>query len=281
MRVGFASLVTARGEHRPDLPYIDRRPEPCRPPGRIGAIIADKNLPDGSVSRRTFIVLFALVVLALLVLAAFQVSSGLAAHNIGAAGPAGPAGPPGQTGAAATPAPIATRTPTPSATGATGPRGPAGPPGAAAPVPVSMDGGTYALTIADLENSIIELPTSNISGSSSTISSQYLAGTAALFDAHGNKVGTFSATFLSMQTPNGITTSIENHLATDAGLIVTWSTTAAPGNLQVTSVLDAVATGTIVTVTTKSGSSAFFGHDFDLVVSVNTAEISFRFGPVG
>jgi hypothetical protein len=239
------------------------------------------------VSRRTFILLLVLVALALLALAAFQVSSGLAAHNVGAAGPAGPAGPRGETGAMATPAPIATGTP--GATGATGPRGPAGaigprgpagPQGATAPTPAAMDGGTYTLTIADLESSLIAIPTSNISGSSSTIASQYLAGTTALFDEQGNKVGTFSATFLSMQTPDGITTSIENHLATDAGLIVTWFTTAAPSDLQLTSVLDAVATESSVTVTTKSGSSAFFGHSFDLVVSADAAEITFRFGPV-
>ncbi|MCU1579540.1 MAG: hypothetical protein JWP19_1744 [Rhodoglobus sp.] len=226
-----------------------------------------------------FIPLFALVVLALIALAAFQVAGGLAAHTVGPAGPQGPAGPRGETGAMATPAPIATGKP--GAVGATGPRGPAGPQGAAAPTAAAMDGGTYSLAIADLESSLIAIPTSNISVNSSTIASQYLAGTTALFDEHGNQVGTFSATFLSMQTQNGITTSIENHLATDAGLIVTWSTTAAPANLQASSILDAVATESIVTVTTKSGSSAFFGHSFDLVVSADAAEISFRFGSVG
>ena len=237
---------------------------------------------DGGVSRRVLVLLFALVAVALIALAAFQIASGVAvpsAGPVGPAGPQGPAGPRGEIGGMATPAPLATGTP--GATGARGPQGPAGATGAPAPTPAAMDGGTYHLLIADLESSLIGIPTSNVSSGSSTIASQYLAGTTALFDEHGTKVGTYSASFLSMQTADGITTSIENHLATDAGLIVTWSTIAAPVDLQLDSILDSIATESTVTVNTKSGSSAFYGHSFDLVASADITEISFRFGSVG
>lgn len=61
-------------------------------------------------------------------------------------------------------------------------------------------GVTYHLIIADLAASFIEIPTSNVSGESSTIASNYLIGEAPIYNFNNKKVGTYSASFISMQT---------------------------------------------------------------------------------
>ena len=228
-------------------------------------------MADEGLSRRVFIPLFAVVVAALLTLAGFQIADGLT-NRVGPAGPAGPAGESGPRGEAGI-----SPTPIPGPTGAIGATGPRGLP---APQLAAIDGGTYHLAIADLADSLIEIPTSNVSVSSTTLASSYLAGSTALFDAHGNSVGTYSATFLSMQGVDGITTTVENHVTTDGGLIVSWSTMGAPANMQLDSILGSVATQATVTDTTKSGSSKYFGHRFALVVAASATDISFRFGPL-
>ncbi len=239
--------------------------------------MADRSLPGSGVSRRLFIVLFSVVAAAVLALAAVQVADGVGSH----AGPIGPAGSQGATGpqgspgaAAATPTPLVTGIP--GATGATGPRGPAG---RAAPTPTPVDGGTYHLVTADFVHSLIQIPTSNLLVDTTTLGSRYFAGSIPVLDANNAQVGTFSASFVSLQTPNGITTTIDNHFVTDSGLIADWSTLAPLINLETDTIVDALATESTVTDATKSGTSPFFGHRFDLVVSAGSTEISFRFNP--
>jgi hypothetical protein len=220
------------------------------------------------ISRRVFFSLFAVVAVALIGLTGFQIADAVAGQIAGPAGPGGPAGPQGERG------PVGpTASPGPS-----GPAGPAGPAGAAAPVPAAIDGGTYYLLTPDFVSSAIAIPTSNVSPSSTTLASQYLAATSAVFDSKGNRVGTYSASFLSMQTSNGITTSIENHFVASTGMITSWLTTAAPASFDLDTVLASVATQSRVAVTTRSASSKLFGHNFDLVVTADSSQISFRFG---
>src|SRR5256885_1915507 len=49
---------------------------------------------------------------------------------------------------------------------------------------------SYYLYIEDFINSFIEIPTSNVSVDSSTISSKYLAGRASIYNKQNEKVGT-------------------------------------------------------------------------------------------
>jgi hypothetical protein len=226
-------------------------------------------------SRGLVIALFALLTAAVLILAGFQIATGLTGR-VGSPGPQGPAGAQGLPGADGTPAPVVTGTPVAGPQGPAGPRGPAGP---AAPVLPAIDGGRYYFQLDDFASSLVGIPTSNLAFDSSTISSQYLAGTIAVLNSNGDPVGTFSATFLSLQSADGITTTIENHLTTAAGLVADWSTTATPVNLELETVISSLATESIVTVTTKAGSSVYFGHRFDLVVTANGNEIAFRFNP--
>lgn len=148
------------------------------------------------------------------------------------------------------------------------------------PMPATMDGGTYHLEIADLINSLIEIPTSNVSVNSSTIASSDLAGSTSLLDENGNNIGTFAVTFLSIQSAQGITSTIENHIVTTDGLIVNWPTLAAPANLNLPTLMASIATENIVTDTTRSGSSVFFGRSFDLLVTTDGSKITFRFNPL-
>src|SRR5580698_4209657 len=83
---------------------------------------------------------------------------------------------------------------------------------------------TYYLYISDFADSFIEIPTSNVSVDSPTIASSYLAGRASLYNVNNMKVGTCSASFLSMQNADGIFTDISNYISVDNGLIVTWFT---------------------------------------------------------
>lgn len=141
---------------------------------------------------------------------------------------------------------------------------------------------TYYLFIADFANSFIQIPTSNVSVDSSTIASSYLAGRAPIYNAANNmKAGTCSASFLNMQTADGIFTDISNYIAADNGLIVTWFTPTTLLNLELDSIIHSMVTECIVKATTKIGFSPFFGQTFDLIVSSDNEKIYFQFTRIG
>ena len=136
---------------------------------------------------------------------------------------------------------------------------------------------TYYLNVADFAVSFIEIPTSNVAVDSSTIASSYLAGRAPIYNEKNQKAGTCSASFLSMQTADGIFTDISNYLSADNGLIVTWFTPTTLINLELDSVIHSMVTECIVTVTTKIGFSPFYGKTYNLVVSSDDGKIYFKF----
>ena len=140
---------------------------------------------------------------------------------------------------------------------------------------------TYYLNVADFANSFIEIPTSNVSVDSSTIASSYLAGRAPIYNANNVKVGTCSASFLSMQNDDGIFTDISNYLTADNGLIVTWFTPTTLINLELDSLIHSMVTECTVVVTTKVGFAPLFGQTFDLVVSSDGGRIYFQFTRIG
>jgi len=140
---------------------------------------------------------------------------------------------------------------------------------------------TYYLNIADFADSFIEIPTSNVSGDSSTLASSYLAGRAPIYNANNVKVGTCSASFLSMQTDDGIFTDISNYLTADNGLIVTWFTPTTLLNLELDSLIHSMVTECTVVVTTKVGFAPLLGQTFDLVVSSDDERIYFQFTRIG
>lgn len=139
----------------------------------------------------------------------------------------------------------------------------------------------YYLNIADFAESFIEIPTSNVSVSSPTIASSYLAGRAPIYDVNDVKVGTCSASFLNMQTADGIFTDISNFISADNGLIVTWFTPTTLINLELDSLIHGMVTECTVTVTTKVGFSTVFGKTFDLIVSSDDQKIYFKFTRIG
>jgi hypothetical protein len=136
---------------------------------------------------------------------------------------------------------------------------------------------TYYLNIVDFADSFIEIPTSNVSVDSTTISSKYLAGRAPLYDLHDEKVGTCSASFLCMQNADGIYTDISNYLSVDNGLIVSWFTPTTLINLELDSIIHSMVTECIVKASTKIGFNPFYGKTFNLVVSSDDEKIFFIF----
>lgn len=138
----------------------------------------------------------------------------------------------------------------------------------------------YYLYIADFAQSFIEIPTSNVSAESSTLSSKYLAGRAAVYDKRNKKVGTCSASFLCMQNQNGIYTDISNFLSVDNGLIVSWFTPTTLVNLELDSIIHSMVTECLVVASTKVGFNPFFGKTFDLVVSSDDQKIYFKFSKI-
>jgi hypothetical protein len=140
---------------------------------------------------------------------------------------------------------------------------------------------TYYLYIADFTDSFIQIPTSNVSGGGSTIASSYLAGRAPIYDVNNVKVGTCSASFLSMQTDDGIFTDISNYLSADNGLIVTWFTPTTLINLELDSIINSMVTECMVVVTTKVGFAPLFGQTFNLIVSSDSEKIYFQFSRIG
>ncbi len=135
---------------------------------------------------------------------------------------------------------------------------------------------SYYLYVDDFINSFIQIPTSNVSSDSTTISSEYLAGRAAVYNVHNQKVGICSASFLCMQNENGIFTDIANYLSIDNGLIVTWFTPTTLINLELDSIVHSMVTECIVIASTKVGFNPFYGEKFNMVVSSDSGKIYFK-----
>lgn len=134
----------------------------------------------------------------------------------------------------------------------------------------------YYLYVTDFINSFIQIPTSNISVDSSTISSKYLAGRAPVYNLKNEKVGICSASFLCMQNANGIFTDISNYLSIDNGLIVTWFTPTTLINLELDTIVHSMVTECLVRASTKVGFNPFYGKKFNMIVSSSDEKIYFK-----
>lgn len=134
----------------------------------------------------------------------------------------------------------------------------------------------YYLYVEDFIDSFIEIPTTNVSGDSTTISSRYLAGRAPLYNGRDEKVGTCSASFLCMQNADGIYTDISNYISVDSGLVVTWFTPTTLINLELDSIVHSMVTECIVLASTKVGFNPFYGEKFNMVVSSDGGKIYFK-----
>ena len=139
---------------------------------------------------------------------------------------------------------------------------------------------SYYLYTEDFINSFIEIPTSNVSVDSSTISSKYLAGRAPLYNIRDKKVGTCSASFLCMQNEDGIFTDISNYLSVDNGLIISWFTPTTLINLELDSIIHSMVTECIVVASTKVGFNPFYGKTFNMIVSSDDEKIYFKLSKI-
>lgn len=140
---------------------------------------------------------------------------------------------------------------------------------------------TYYLYIADFVQSFIEIPTSNVSSDSTTISSRYLAGRAPIYNNDNKKVGTCSASFLCMQNADGIYTDISNFISVDNGLVISWFTPTTLINLELDSIINSMVTECMVVASTKIGVNPFYGQTFNLIVSSRGEKIYFEFTRTG
>jgi hypothetical protein len=236
------------------------------------------------VTRRVFFLLFGLVVIALIALGTFQFIEASSVHGTnasadvrtGATGPTGPTGPNGPNGPAG-PRGATGPSGAQGATGLTGATGERGAAGAAASNGSTVSGGTYYVNITELVDSLIEIPTSNVSISSTTLASSDFVGSAPIYNSSNVQVGTLSASFLSIQNPGGISTEVTGQLTIDHGPIVAWSTSATPINLELDSIIGSLDGENRVTVTTKTASSRFYGQSFNLVATSSGSRITFQF----
>lgn len=135
---------------------------------------------------------------------------------------------------------------------------------------------SYYLYTEDFIKSFIEIPTSNVAVDSSTISSTYLAGRAAIYNVQNKKVGTCSASFLCMQNGDGIYTDISNYLSVDNGLVISWFTPTTLINLELDSIVHSMVTECIVVASTKVGFNPFYGKKFNMIVSSDDKKIYFK-----
>lgn len=227
------------------------------------------------ISARTFWIVCAVLVLVLIVLAVGEFSNGFGLYatttsSVGKAGPRGPVGAQGPAGATGSPGP----------TGAPGPQGVqgiAGPRGLGTS-PSTGSAGTYFVDADSFVNSFIEIPTSDVSGTSTTLASEYFVGSAPVTNSHGRQVGTFSAKFVAMQSVSGITVDVDAYFRTSSGLDTTWSTFQTVSNLELDSIEAALVGESRVAVDQKVGSS-YFGKSYDLHVSSSSGRIAFAFYP--
>jgi hypothetical protein len=135
---------------------------------------------------------------------------------------------------------------------------------------------SYFLYTEDFIKTFIEIPTSNVSADSSTISSKYLAGRAPIYNKQGMKVGTCSASFLCMQNEDGIYTDISNYLSVDNGLVISWFTPTTLINLELDSIIHSMVTECIVLAFTKIGFNPYYGKKFNMIVSSDNEKIYFK-----
>jgi len=135
---------------------------------------------------------------------------------------------------------------------------------------------SYYIYIDDFIQSFIEIPSSNVLDDSSTLSSRYLAGRAAVYNKKNIKAGTCSASFLCMQNEDGIYTDIANYLSVDNGLVVSWFTPTTLINLELDNILNSMVTECIVVASTKVGVNPFYGETFNMVVSSDGEKIHFK-----
>lgn len=135
---------------------------------------------------------------------------------------------------------------------------------------------SYYLFVADFVSSFINIPTNNVFSDSSTISSKYLAGRAAVYNTKNEKVGTCSASFLCMQNQEGIFTDISNYLSIANGLIISWFTPTTLRNLAEDTLVNSMVTECIVIASTKVGFNPFYGKKFNMIVSSDGGKIYFN-----
>lgn len=135
---------------------------------------------------------------------------------------------------------------------------------------------SYYLYVSDFVDSFIEIPTSNVSSSSSTIASSYLAGRASVYNTQGEKVGICSASFLNMQNTDGIFTDISNYLSIDNGLIISWLTPTTLINLELDTIVHSMVTQCLVVASTKVGYNPYYGQIFNMVVSSDDERVYFK-----
>ena len=134
---------------------------------------------------------------------------------------------------------------------------------------------SYYLYIDDFILSFIEIPTSNVAGDSTTISSKYLAGRAAVYNSQNIEAGNCSASFLCMQNEDGIYTDISNYLSVDNGVVVSWLTPTTLINLELDSIVHSMVTECIVLANTKIGVNPYYGKTFNMIVSSDDEKIYF------
>ncbi len=139
---------------------------------------------------------------------------------------------------------------------------------------------SYYLYTEDFINSFIEIPTSQVSPDSSTLSCLYLAGRASIYNEQDEKVGTCSASFLCMQNEDGIYTDISNYLSVDNGLIVSWFTPTTLIDLEFDSIIHSMVTECIVIASTKIGFNPFYGKTFNMIVSSDDEKIYFKLSKI-
>lgn len=135
---------------------------------------------------------------------------------------------------------------------------------------------SYSLSVKEFAQNMISIPTSPVDPDAQ-VTSTYLAGKASLTDEIGKEeVGVCSASFLCMQTDNGLIYSdISNYISTISGLIITWFTPTTLLNLELDSIINGMVTECIVKCTTKVGKSPYYGMSFQMIVSSDNGRIYF------
>lgn len=138
----------------------------------------------------------------------------------------------------------------------------------------------YYLNVSDFALSFIVIPTAPVVDGT-TIQSTYLAGRAPIYNQDDIKAGTCSASFLCMQTADGIYTDISNYLSADNGLVVSWFTPTTLINLELDSIIHSMVTKCMVTASTAIGFNPLYGRTYTLIVSSEGGRIYFTFTRTG
>lgn len=140
-------------------------------------------------------------------------------------------------------------------------------------IPITL---SYYMKVSEFASNTIIIPTQNLNNFS-TNQSVYSSGVTNIYDTVTQEtVGNYSGAYICIDNGNSIQGQITNYLYTNDGLIISWVFGSTFANLIIDQLIFGIVGEYIIDVTTKIGTSKYYGKKFNMEVSANNGNIYFN-----